>query len=462
MGPLQASVDALLQFILADKLITCLEIPCSICDFDLLIVAVGYSAAFPHPMLRSQRPFHWGISFLRVSSNTSSVCLQIPFSTHFASFSIVNNDTISALCHWGKLIHFEGPRFPCSVCNDVSRDSSCARSYSSKLIPEDPFELYKEKISLLHRRQASLTNMFSQTKTTLTAVSSTPATSLPFSDMQAASNPREIEEEIIIDDSNTDSPTEKDGKTNSKRKSSFMASHVKVAKRASAKTNVFPYFSSVPSSSSPSTSESFRSSVLEFGPVKALDPIPVSFLTWNINGLLPRIRASQWTQFADYVKEAKPDVICLQEIRLPAFGPAGCRKNDGEPRDRGAVRVELAAAASAAERKEVQTIACALREAVKALPDYRILMSLADWKYSGQFLLLRKHLRVESIRYNLNEEDPSVHHTEGRVIVADFGRFSFLTTYSPNNGWAEGSFQRRRKWDEALLKFVQRSIICDA
>lgn len=129
------------------------------------------------------------------------------------------------------------------------------------------------------------------------------------------------------------------------------------------------------------------------------------------------------------------DVICLQEIRLPAFGPAGacvillnvrkckvstlqdtlkraggnmqctdtpalsacetgCRKNDGEPRDRGAVRVELAAAASAAERKEVQTIACALREAVKALPDYRILMSLADWKYSGINKSVLKLLRL--------------------------------------------------------------------
>ncbi|CDI87395.1 DNA-(apurinic or apyrimidinic site) lyase, putative [Eimeria praecox] len=134
----------------------------------------------------------------------------------------------------------------------------------------------------------------------------------------------------------------------------------------------------------------------------------------------------------------------------------GCRKNDGQPRDRGAVRVEVAAAATAAERREVQTIAACLRQALSALPDYHVLMSLADWKYSGQFLLLRRHLRVESVRFNLNEEDPCIHHTEGRVIVADFGCFSFLTTYSPNNGWVETSFQRRRKWDEELLKFVQQ------
>lgn len=37
----------------------------------------------------------------------------------------------------------------------------------------------------------------------------------------------------------------------------------------------------------------------------------------------------------------------------------------------------------AAERREAQATASAARDALKALPDYQVLMSLADWKYSG-------------------------------------------------------------------------------
>ncbi|CDJ66205.1 DNA-(apurinic or apyrimidinic site) lyase, putative [Eimeria necatrix] len=206
----------------------------------------------------------------------------------------------------------------------------------------------------------------------------------------------------------------------------------------------------------PDPSSVIRSSVIELSPVLAADPTPVSFLTWNANGLMPRVRASQWVQFAKYANEVKPDVICLQEIRLPAMGPAGCRKGDGKPRDRGAVRVEPAASASAAEKRETQAVGSCLREALAAFPDYNVLMSLADWKYSGQFLLLRRHLKVAALRFNLDEEDPDIHHAEGRVIIADFGRLAFLTTYSPNNGWTQTSFQRRRQWDDALLKFMER------
>ncbi|CDJ48254.1 DNA-(apurinic or apyrimidinic site) lyase, putative [Eimeria brunetti] len=170
---------------------------------------------------------------------------------------------------------------------------------------------------------------------------------------------------------------------------SFSQCKQQISKETSFSSSSFPSFSS---------SEAFRSSVLQLGPRGPLDPLPLSFLTWNVNGLLPRVKASQWTQFADYIKDVRPDVICLQEIRLPALGPPGCRKNDGQQRERGAVRVELpaaaaaaaeeaaaAATATAAEKREIQTIAASLREAIKALPeDYHILMSLADWKYSGK------------------------------------------------------------------------------
>ncbi|CAN0355920.1 unnamed protein product, partial [Discosporangium mesarthrocarpum] len=48
------------------------------------------------------------------------------------------------------------------------------------------------------------------------------------------------------------------------------------------------------------------------------------------------------------------------------------------------------------------------------------------------------------------------HNEEGRIIVIEFGTFSLVNLYVPNNGVKPTSFLRRRqKWDIVLSGFVK-------
>jgi exonuclease III len=49
------------------------------------------------------------------------------------------------------------------------------------------------------------------------------------------------------------------------------------------------------------------------------------------------------------------------------------------------------------------------------------------------------------------------HDSEGRVIVARFpGGLTVLSTYAPNNGVDDVSFERRRRWDASIADFLLR------
>lgn len=47
---------------------------------------------------------------------------------------------------------------------------------------------------------------------------------------------------------------------------------------------------------------------------------PLTFVSWNVNGLSPRARSPEWSKFAAYVKTVDADVVSIQEVRLPAKG----------------------------------------------------------------------------------------------------------------------------------------------
>ncbi|PHJ22831.1 exonuclease iii ape [Cystoisospora suis] len=134
---------------------------------------------------------------------------------------------------------------------------------------------------------------------------------------------------------------------------------------------------------------------------------------------------------------------------MAAQGPPGAKRGDGMPREQN--KMKTTDRSSSAEAKDVN-------EAIsEALPGHVCLISLADWKYSGQMMFLKKDLYVRSVRFNLSLDSlpPDKHDPEGRVIAADFEPFVVLTTYSPNNGGNKKSFERRRLWDERMKKFVQ-------
>uniref|UniRef100_A0A0E0MLC7 Endonuclease/exonuclease/phosphatase domain-containing protein n=1 Tax=Oryza punctata TaxID=4537 RepID=A0A0E0MLC7_ORYPU len=59
---------------------------------------------------------------------------------------------------------------------------------------------------------------------------------------------------------------------------------------------------------------------------------PRRFVTWNANSLLLRMK-SDWPAFCQFVSRVDPDVICVQEVRMPAAGSKGAPKNPSQLKD---------------------------------------------------------------------------------------------------------------------------------
>ncbi|XP_062203518.1 DNA-(apurinic or apyrimidinic site) endonuclease [Phragmites australis] len=170
---------------------------------------------------------------------------------------------------------------------------------------------------------------------------------------------------------------------------------------------------------------------------------PRNFLTWNANSLLLRMK-SGWPAFSQFVARLDPDVICVQEVRMPAAGSKGAPKNPSELKDD-----------TSSSRDEKQVVLRALSSS--PFKDYHVWWSLSDSKYAGTAMFIKKKFEPKKVSFNLDVTS-SKHESDGRVIIAEFESFLLLNTYAPNNGWKEeeNSFQRRRKWDKRMLEFVQQ------
>ncbi|XP_038683988.1 DNA-(apurinic or apyrimidinic site) endonuclease [Tripterygium wilfordii] len=171
---------------------------------------------------------------------------------------------------------------------------------------------------------------------------------------------------------------------------------------------------------------------------------PLKFVTWNANSLLLRAK-SDWPQFSKFVSDLDPDVIAIQEVRMPAAGSKGAPKNSGDIKDD---------TSSSREEKRI------LMHALLSPPfgSYQVWWSLADSKYAGTALLVKKCFQPKKVSFSLDRK-ASKHEPDGRVVLAEFETFDLLNTYAPNNGWKEeeNSFQRRRKWDKRIMEFVLQS-----
>ncbi|KAJ0974644.1 hypothetical protein J5N97_016609 [Dioscorea zingiberensis] len=168
---------------------------------------------------------------------------------------------------------------------------------------------------------------------------------------------------------------------------------------------------------------------------------PLNFLTWNANSLLLRVK-NNWPEFSKFVQTLDPDVIAMQEVRMPAAGSKGAPKNPSELKDD-----------TSSSRDEKQMLLRAL--SAPPFGNYRVWWSLSDSKYGGTALFVKKQFRPKKVSFSL-DRTASKHEPDGRVILAEFETFLLLNTYVPNNGWKEeeNSFQRRRKWDRRMLDFV--------
>ncbi|SCM01278.1 AP endonuclease (DNA-[apurinic or apyrimidinic site] lyase), putative [Plasmodium chabaudi adami] len=187
-------------------------------------------------------------------------------------------------------------------------------------------------------------------------------------------------------------------------------------------------------------------------------------VTWNMNSITVRYKnKDKWKKFIKFVNEINADVLCFQEVRLPAlnipkneevkvednktYGRKKTEKIIDEERDRGSVKNT--------DQKSLLDYNIVEDILKKDFKEYNAYFSLANIKYSGQLVLVKKTIEVKSVRYNLSfDTNPNIHNDEGRIILLEFSNFYLLSTYSPNNGFDAPKFERRRLFDDSMKEFV--------
>ncbi len=132
----------------------------------------------------------------------------------------------------------------------------------------------------------------------------------------------------------------------------------------------------------------------------------MKFISWNVNG----IRAALRKGFLDFVAQADPDVICLQEVR--------------------------------AEQDQVDL----------PLPQYQIYWNPAEKKgYSGVATFTKK--KPTNVIYDMGVEK---HDKEGRMLTLEYRNYFLVNVYTPNAQRGLNRLDyRTQEWDVDFLSFVK-------
>ena len=230
-------------------------------------------------------------------------------------------------------------------------------------------------------------------------------------------------------------------------------------------------------------------------------------VTMNSNSLANRIsNKSDHADMMKFIDAHSPDIIAVQEVRLPAKSfSSNPKKGDESRRDRS--RIDDRDTKTATDKRLLQSC--------EAFKDYVQYFSLSDWRYAGTMLALKKgndlpiwvaftfiNAENESIKHSsisssadlattqvdVGKESTSPtsveveiaiiggpherpaasdeyescndrdgHSADGRFICMGFPSFDLVATYSPNNGSSETSFIRRRLWDKNIKLFFSRA-----
>ncbi len=133
----------------------------------------------------------------------------------------------------------------------------------------------------------------------------------------------------------------------------------------------------------------------------------MKLISWNVNG----IRAALKKGFLDFVDQADPDILCIQEMR-------------------------------------------ALPEQVDLPMDgYHVFWNPAEKKgYSGTAIFSK--VEPLSSSYGVGKAE---HDNEGRVITLEYQDYYLVTVYTPNSGRDLARLDYRSKeWDPAFLKYLKK------
>ena len=171
---------------------------------------------------------------------------------------------------------------------------------------------------------------------------------------------------------------------------------------------------------------------------------PMSFVTWNCNGLALRLTKEKSVEANDFFESLLTDgadVVAIQEVRL-----------------RAGATPETLSDATLADRRDAMLVDSLLARLGSI---YRHYFSLSKRRYAGQLMLVKKDVQLPVMKYVLDPSAASdVHDIEGRVIWAHFDCVSVLSTYTPNNGNGDSiRLKRRLVWDRMLLRYLKKYFI---
>lgn len=130
----------------------------------------------------------------------------------------------------------------------------------------------------------------------------------------------------------------------------------------------------------------------------------MKLFSWNVNGL----RACMNKGFEDFLKQAAPDVVCLQETKM--------------------------------QREQASFV----------FPGYEEYWNSAEKKgYSGTAVFTKQP--PLSVTYGLGIEE---HDKEGRVITAEFPDFYLVTVYTPNSQRELARLDYRMVWEDVFRAYL--------
>lgn len=131
----------------------------------------------------------------------------------------------------------------------------------------------------------------------------------------------------------------------------------------------------------------------------------MKLISWNVNGL----RAVMKKNFYEFVKEAAPDVLCIQETKM----------------QEGQAEVEL--------------------------PGYHKYWCSAEKKgYSGTLTLTKEE--PLNVTYNMGVDK---HDNEGRIVNCEFPDFFLVNVYVPNSQNELARLDYRMEWEDDFLRYVK-------
>jgi len=190
----------------------------------------------------------------------------------------------------------------------------------------------------------------------------------------------------------------------------------------------------------------------------------LTIVTHNCNSLYNRLvnKSDQldYKCYNDLIREHDVDIICFQEVRAPAAQVG----NNKDNRDR--TKVSTTYGKDKKSKRENEVLGNFLKS------DFDKFYSLADERYGGSLVAIRKSIPIKWIAYNFqhafeldNDNDSNLtfdqslikdgHYEHGRVIIVHMETLTLIATYSPNNGSKPESFLRREKFDREISKFTK-------